>query len=63
MVGPGGGGAFGALEPKENVLPEARREKEKGLSGIGGTGISWAEVSVDEGKVEEELNFAEDELS
>lgn len=51
------------MEPKEKVLAEARREKEKGLSGIGGTGISWAEASVVEGKVEDELNLAEEELS
>lgn len=52
-----------ALEPKENVLPEARMEKEKGDSGMGGTGMaSWGEWSVDEGRVDEELYLADEAL-
>jgi hypothetical protein len=57
------GKLFGVLEPKDNVLPAARKEKDNWDSGIGGTGISWMGTSVEEGSVEEELKLADEALS
>jgi hypothetical protein len=50
-------------EPNEKVLPAAARKEAKGDSGIGGIGTSWADTSVEDGRVEEELYLAEEELS
>lgn len=56
-----GGVILGAFVPNEKVLPAARSADAKDDSGIGGTGRSWVEWS--EGRVEEELNLADEELS
>ncbi len=67
-------GEWGFLRPKEKVLPPARKDS-GWLAGMGGAGILWVSwgfgsgfsskgMSVEDGKVDEELNRAEeDELS
>lgn len=54
-------GLIGFLFPKEKVRPTARREK---AEWGGGMGISWRSgASVEEGRVDDELKRAEEELS
>jgi hypothetical protein len=54
-------GLIGFLFPKEKVRPTARREK---VEWGGGMGISWRSgASVEEGRVDDELKRAEEELS
>jgi hypothetical protein len=66
-----GSTGFGAFAPKENVRPPALREKVDFVCGIGGIGRGFCErgkevssgvcASVEEGRVDEELNRADDE--